>query len=116
MYYIKSIVLDQYHKTDTGIISKWQINNTFSDTFYDDINKDRVWHKNEWFFLIKFIFCFSLSHHLEKLWSLNIIILYAEYTKRSKGKSEFLKVWYRIVSYRIGIVLSVLLLYRIIKK
>ncbi len=42
VYRIESIVSYRYHKTDTGIVSKWQINDTFNDTFYDDINKDRV--------------------------------------------------------------------------
>ncbi len=42
VYYIESIVSYHYHKTDTGIVSKWQINDTFNDTFYDDINKDRA--------------------------------------------------------------------------
>ncbi len=40
-----------------------------------------------------------------KLWALNTIILYAEYNKRPKGK-VILMVWYRI-----GIVLSVSVLY-----
>ncbi len=38
VYHIESIVSYHYHKTDTGIVSKLQIN----DTFYDDINKDRA--------------------------------------------------------------------------
>ncbi len=42
VYHIESIISYSYHKTDTGIVSKWQINDTFNDTFYDDINKDRV--------------------------------------------------------------------------
>ncbi len=54
-----------------------------------------------------------------QLWSLNTIILYAEYTKRPKGKKlNFLMDWYRIVSYRyrIGIILSLSVLYCILKK
>ncbi len=42
VYHIESIISYRYHKTDTGIVSKWQINNIFNDTFYDDINKDRA--------------------------------------------------------------------------
>ncbi len=83
VYHIESIVSYRYQKTDTGIVSKWQINDTFNDTFYDDINKDRASLTQKW-----------------KLWSLNTIILYAEYTKRPKGKKgNFLMVWYRIVFY-----------------
>ncbi len=57
VYRIKSIVSYQYHKTDTGIVSKWQIN----DTFNDDINKDRasLTQKLMIFLIIKYIFCFS---------------------------------------------------------
>ncbi len=51
VYRIKSIVSYQYHKTDTGIISKWQINDPFNDTFYDDINMDRASLTQKWFFL-----------------------------------------------------------------
>ncbi len=51
---IESIVSYLFHKTDTGIASKWQINDTFNDTFYDDINKDRVSLTQKWtiFFLL----------------------------------------------------------------
>ncbi len=42
VYSIESIVSYWYHKTDTSIILKWQINDTFNDTFYDDINKVRA--------------------------------------------------------------------------
>ncbi len=38
----------RYHKTDTGIISKWQISDTFNDTFSDDINKDRASLTQKW--------------------------------------------------------------------
>ncbi len=31
----------RYYKTDTSIVSKWQINDTFNDTD-DDINNDRA--------------------------------------------------------------------------
>ncbi len=48
VYHIESIVFNQYNKTDTGIISKWQINDTVKDTFYDDINKDRASLTQKW--------------------------------------------------------------------
>ncbi len=69
VYRIESIVSYRYHQTDTGIVSKSQINNTFNDTFYDDINKDRasLTQKLMFFFVffIKCMFCFSFSHHME---------------------------------------------------
>ncbi len=46
------------------------------------------------------MFYFSFLHHLEKLWSLNSIILYAEYMLCQNEKNGFLMVWYHIVSYR----------------
>ncbi len=48
VYRIGSIVSYRYHKIDTGIVSKWQINDTFNDTFYDDINKDRASLTQKW--------------------------------------------------------------------
>ncbi len=42
VYCIGSILSYWYHETDSGIVSKWQINDTFKDTFYDDINMDRA--------------------------------------------------------------------------
>ncbi len=42
VYHIESILSYRYHKTDTVIISIWQKKDTFNDTFYDDINKDRA--------------------------------------------------------------------------
>ncbi len=42
VYHIESIVSYRYHKTDTGIVSKWQIAETFNNNLYDDINKDRA--------------------------------------------------------------------------
>ncbi len=33
VYHVESIRSYRYHKTDTGTISKWQINYTFNDTF-----------------------------------------------------------------------------------
>ncbi len=66
VYGIESIVLYQYHKTDTGILSKWQINDTFNDTFYDDINKNRASLTQKWMIIfIKCMFCFSFLHYLE---------------------------------------------------
>ncbi len=67
VYRIESIVSYQYHKTDTSIVSKWQINDTFNDTFYDNINKDRasLTKKLMIFIIIKCMFCFSFLHHLE---------------------------------------------------
>ncbi len=44
VYRIESIVSYQYYKTDTSIVSKWQINNTFND----DINKDRASLTQKW--------------------------------------------------------------------
>ncbi len=67
MYHIESIVLYWYHKTDTGVVSKWQKNDTFNDTFYDDINKDRasLTQKLMIYFLIKCILRYSFLHYLE---------------------------------------------------
>ncbi len=66
VYRIEGIVLYRYHKTDTSIVSKWQINDTFKNTFYDDINKDRASLPQKWMiFFIKCMFCFSFWHHLE---------------------------------------------------
>ncbi len=68
VYRIESIVSYRYHKTVTGIVSKWQINDTYNDTFYNDINiKDRasLAQKLMFFFFIKCMFCFSFSHHME---------------------------------------------------
>ncbi len=53
-----------------------------------------------------FVF-FLIFTSFGKLWSLNNIILYAEYTKDQIEKENFLMVWYLIVLYRfisIGIV------------
>ncbi len=99
VYHIGSIVSYQYHKTDTSMISKWQINDTFNDTFYDDINKDRASLTQKWmifFYLIDVLFFIFTS--FGKLWSLNTVILYAEYTKRPKGKKW---IFNGLVSYRI---------------
>ncbi len=34
VYHIKSIGSYRYHKTDTDIVSKWLINDTFNDTLW----------------------------------------------------------------------------------
>ncbi len=53
----------RYHQTDTGIVSKWQINDTFMMLL---IRIELVWHKNIFFyFFIKCMFCFSFLHYLE---------------------------------------------------
>ncbi len=110
VYRIKSIVSYRYHKTDTGIVSKWQRNDTFNDTFFDDINKD--WHKKEWFFLIKCMFCFSFLHHLENYGPWILLYCILSIVIGQKEKSEFFNglVSYHIVSvsfcqYRYCIVL-----------
>ncbi len=91
VYNIESIVSYRYHKTDTGIVSKWQINNTFSDTFYHDINKDRDSLTQKWmiFFLLNECFVFHFLHHLENYgpW----IVLYC---MLSIPKGKKLTVWY----------------------
>ncbi len=102
VYRIESIVLYRYHKTDTGIISKWQINDTFNNTFYDDINKDRASLTQKWMiFYIKSMFCFSFLHHLEN-YGICWILLYCMMSipKGQKEKVNFLMVWYHIVLYR----------------
>ncbi len=35
VYHIESIISYQYHKINTSIVSKWQINDSFNYTFYD---------------------------------------------------------------------------------
>ncbi len=92
MYRIESIVSYQYHKTDTSIVSKWQIKDTFNDTFYDDINIDRANLTQKWFFsFIKWIFCFSFLHHLEKYgpW----IVLYCMLSIPKGQKENKWPVW-----------------------
>ncbi len=89
MYRIESIISYQYHKTDTGIVSKWQINDTFNDTFNDDINKDRASLTQKWLiFFNQMHVLFFIFTSFGKLWSLNTIILYVQYTKMPKGKKR----------------------------
>ncbi len=94
VYRIESIISVSWY----WYLSKWQINDTFNDTFYYDINKDRasLTKKMNDFLFIKCMFCFYIFTSFGKWWSLNTIILYAEYTKRKKV--NFLMVRYHIVS------------------
>ncbi len=115
VYCIEGIVSYRYHKTDTGIVSKWQIKETYNDTFYDDtcINKDRASLPQKWMiFFIKCMFCFSFWHHLENYGPWILLYCMLSIPKGQKEKSDFFDglVLYRIVSYRyrfvsIGIVL-----------
>ncbi len=120
VYRIESIVSYQYHKTDTGIVSKWQINNTFNDSFCDDINKDRASLTQKWMFLFLLNACFVFHFYIIWKYYGPWILLYCmpSIPKGQKEKVNFLMVWYRIVWFRIGIgiVLSVSVLYRIVKK
>ncbi len=112
VYRIESIVSYRYHKTDTGIVSKWQKNNTFNNTFYDDIDKDRASLTQKWFFfLIKCMFCFSFLHHLENYGPWILLYCMLSITKGQKEKVKFLMVWYRIVSYWYRFVSIGILLY-----
>ncbi len=89
VYRIKSIVSYRYHKTDTGIISKWQINNTFNNTFYDDINKDWASLTQKWMiFFIKRMFCFSFLHHLENYGPWIVLYCMLSIPNEQKEKSE----------------------------
>ncbi len=103
VYRIKSIVSYRYHKTDTGIRSKWQINDSFNVTFYDDINKDRASLTQKWmtfFFLLNACFVF----HFYIIWKFMVPEYYYTvwwvYQKAKRKKVNFSMVWYRIVSYR----------------
>ncbi len=88
VYRIESIVSYRYHKTDTGIISKWQINDTFNDTFYDGINKDSPGLTQKWIiFIIKCIFCFSFLHHLDNYGPWILLYCMLSIPKGQKEKS-----------------------------
>ncbi len=91
VYHIESIVSYRYHKTDTNIISKWQINDTFKNTFYDDINKDRA---------------SSFLHQLENYGAWMLLYCMLSIPKGQKGKWEFFNglVSYRYCFVSIGIV------------
>ncbi len=93
VYRIESIILYRYHKTDTGIVSKWQINDTFNDTFMMILIRiELVWHKNEWFFLLNACFVF----HFYIIWK--IMVPEGQKEKAQRKKGIFLMVWYRILS------------------
>ncbi len=81
------------------------------------IRIELVWHKNEWFFfLLNACFVF----HFYIIWK--IIVTEYYYTvcwvsqKAKRKQVNFLMVWYGMVWYCIGIVLSVSVLYSIVKK
>ncbi len=85
VYRIENIVSYLYHKTDTGIISKWQIN----DTFIILIRIELVWDKNNWFFfLLNACFVFSFLHHLENYGHWIVLKYYTESWVYQKEKSE----------------------------
>ncbi len=118
VYRIESIVSYRYHKTDTGIVSKWQINNTFNNTFYDDINKNRASLTQKWMIFLFLNACFVFHFYI--IWKIMVPECYYTvcwvYQKAKRKKVNFLMVWYCILLYRIGIILSVPVLYRIVKK
>ncbi len=105
----------RYHKIDTGIISKWQINDTFNNTFYDDINKDRASLTQKWkIFFIKCIFCFSFLHHLENYGPWILLYCMLNIPKGQKEKNEFFNVHvsYRIITYQYRFVSISIVSYR----
>ncbi len=90
------------HQTDTGIVSKWQINDTFNDTFYDDINKDRANLTQKWMIFVLLNACFI--SHFYIIWKIMVPEYYYTvcwvYQKAKRKKVDFLMVWYRIILYR----------------
>ncbi len=103
VYRIESIVSYRYHKTDTDIVSKWQINDAFNDTFYDDINKDRASLTQKWMiFYLLLNACFVFHFYI--IWKIMVPEYYytvcSVYQKAKRKKSEFFNglVSYRIVS------------------
>ncbi len=70
VYHIESIISYWYHKTDTGIVSKWQINDTFNDTFYDDINNDRASLRQKW--MISFLLNACFVFHFYIIWNIMV--------------------------------------------
>ncbi len=113
VYYIESIISFRYFKTDTSIVSKWQINDTFNDTFYDYINKDRASLTHKWMiFFIKCMFCF----HFYTIWKIIFPEYYYTvcwvYQKAKRRKVNFLMVWYHILSYRYRFVSISIVSYR----
>ncbi len=100
VYHIESILSYRYHKTGTGIVSKWKINVTFNDTFYDDINKDRASLTQKWMiFFIKCMFCFSFLHHLENYGPWILLYCMLSIPKVKRKKVNVLMVWYRIYPF-----------------
>ncbi len=79
------------------------------------IRIELVWHKKNSFFLFNACFVF----HFYIIWKIIVPEYYYNvcwvYQKAKRKKAIFLMVWYPIVSYRIGIILSVSVLYCIIK-
>ncbi len=95
VYCIESISY-RYHKTDTGIISKWQINDTFNDTFMMILIRiELVWHKNKWFFfLLNACFVF----HFYIIWKIMVpeyyYTVYWVYQKAKRKKVNSLVTFY----------------------
>ncbi len=83
------------------------------DTFYDDINKDRASLTQKW--MIFFLLNASFVFHFYIIWKIMIPEYYYTvcwvYQKAKRKKVNFLMVWFRI-----SIVLSLSVLYRIVKK
>ncbi len=101
VYHIENIVSYWYHKTDAGIVSKWQINDTFNNTFYDDINKDRAsLTQKDFLFLLNACFVY----HFYIIWKIMVREYYYTvcwvYQKAKRKKVNFLMVWYHIILYR----------------
>ncbi len=88
----------RYHKTDTGILLKWQINNTFNDTFMMILIRI-VSLTQKW--VISFLLNACFVFHFYIIWKIMVPEYY--YTVcwvYQKEKSEFFNglVSYRIVS------------------
>ncbi len=102
VYHIESIVSYQYHKTDTGIVLKWHINETFNITFYDDINKDRASLTQKWMIFILLNTCFVFHFYI--IWKIMVPAYYYTvcwvYQKAKRKKVNFLMAWHHIISYR----------------
>ncbi len=58
-----------WYKADTSMVSKWQISETFNDTFYDDIKKHKSYLDPKVNFLKLNLFCFHLITSLWRLWA-----------------------------------------------
>ncbi len=96
VYHIESIVSYRYHKTDTGIISKWQINDTFNNTFMIILIRiELLWHKIVFFFFLLnvcFVFHFYIIWKIIGPW----IVLYCKLSipKGQKEKINSLVTFY----------------------